>query len=368
LVLFGSALSTLAFTWYQERPYHLGQLVFVLWLLALARWDAERSFKRAALVVALSLGWANLHGSWVLGPAFLFAFLVGHQLEGRNLDRRSAGLLLACVGVAALHPAGLSNLLYPLRHQLLGSTQTIEEWRPLDFSFGFTWVLVILTAGAVASFVSKSRRRWSVLLPALLLVGAAFWSRRHAPFAGITLAVACSQLFEGPQPRVDALLNRWLERSNGWLWPAALLVVLSVNAARTPRTLRESISEDWYPVAALDALTALPPGRVLAKFEWGSAVSALGGPAYQTYIDSRNDPYPAAIHDGYTKLRTLKPGWKDALAEFHPDYVLWGGVGRDFSWPLVWALEAEGWRRVAQDDVGVLLVKPSLQPGAAPRE
>jgi hypothetical protein len=97
---------------------------------------------------------------------------------------------------------------------------------------------------------------------------------------------------------------------------------------------------------------------VLAKFEWGSVVSALGGPAFQTYIDSRNDPYPPEIHESYTMMRTLKPGWKEKLAEFHPDYVLWGGVGRDFSWPLIWALENEGWKRVAEDDVGVLLVPP----------
>jgi hypothetical protein len=38
--------------------------------------------------------------------------------------------------------------------------------------------------------------------------------------------------------------------------------------------------------------------------------------------------------------------------------VLWGGVGADFSWPLVWALESQGWKRIAEDEVGVLLLKP----------
>ncbi|MBL8912240.1 MAG: hypothetical protein JNM17_16230 [Archangium sp.] len=365
LTLFGCALSTLSFTWYQERPYHLGHLMFVLWLLALRAWEEDRTLKRAALVVGLSLAWANLHGSWPLGPAFLVASLIGHQIEGTNLDRRGAGLLLACIGVAAIHPGGVSNLLYPLQHQLLGSTQTIEEWRSLDFSFGFTWVLVVLAAGAVASFVKKDARAWHVLLPALLLVAAAFWSRRHAPFAGIALAVACARLFEGPQPRVDAILNRWLGAANGFVWPAVLWIALAVGAARTPRTVRESIHDGWYPIAGLDALTSRPPGRVLAKFEWGSVVSALGAGRYQTFIDSRNDPYAANVHEAYAMMRTLKPGWKDKLAEFKPDYVLWGGVGRDFSWPLVWALEAEGWQRVAEDDVGVLLVRPPPSPPPA---
>ncbi|MFT3707843.1 MAG: hypothetical protein QM817_09315 [Archangium sp.] len=364
LTLFGCALSTLTFTWYQERPYHLAHLIFVAWLIALRWWEEDRTTRRAAVIVVLSLLWANLHGSWVLGPAFLFASLVGHQLEGTSLDRRGALLLIACTAAAAIHPAGINNLIYPLRHQLLGSTQTIEEWRTLDFSFGFTWVLVLLTAAAVGSFVRKPARSWHVLLPALLLVAAAFWSRRHAPFAGIALAIACSRLFEGPQPRVDALLNRWLAGASGFIWPIALWIVLALGAAKTPRTLRESIDDTWYPVAGLDALAARPPGRVLAKFEWGSVVSAFGGPAFQTYIDSRNDPYPAAIHEGYTMMRTLKPGWKEKLAEFNPDYVLWGGVGRDFSWPLVWALENEGWKRVAEDDVGVLLIKPPPVPPA----
>ncbi|MFO0600150.1 MAG: hypothetical protein U0228_32880 [Myxococcaceae bacterium] len=364
LVLFGAALSTLTFTWYQERPYHLAHLVFVCWLLALMRWRETRTPSRAMAVILISLVWANLHGSWVLGPIFLGATLIGELVDGTaNAEtlRRGGLVLFGCTIVAAVHPAGLGNLLYPVRHQFLGSTQIIEEWRPLDFSFGFTWVLVglvIFAFGILTRRRASPRRAGAVLLPAVALACAAFWSRRHAPFAGMALAVGCAQFLDGGFDALEGLFSKWTSRSGGVAWAIVLWLALSVQAVLHRRTVRESLDDDRYPVAALDALMAKPPGRVLAKFEWGGLVSAVAGPEFQTYIDSRNDPYPAEIHDGYQSMRTLKPDWKERLDAFHPDYVLWGGVGRDFSWPLVHALEAEGWKRVAGDDVGVLLERP----------
>ena len=356
---FGAALWTQSFTWYQERPFHLGHLAFVLWLLALQRWLASRTPAAMVLVVGLSLVWANLHGSWVIGPIVLAAIVIAQQRE-RTFDVRVLALLVGCTLVAALHPGVLSNLLYPLKHQLLGSTQTITEWAPLEFTFGFAWVLVAMLVAIVArTAVTRREGDLAVLLPAIALTLAAFWSRRHAPFAGMMLAYAGTRVFEGYSPwAADRLLTRWSDRTSGFVWPVLLLALVTVNAARNPRSVRESIDESWYPVAGLDELRKRPPGRVLTKFEWGGAVSALDGPLFQTYLDSRNDPYPPEIHEGYRVMRTLKPGWKDELAKFNPDYVLWGGVGADFSWPLVWALESQGWKRIAEDEVGVLLLKP----------
>lgn len=359
IACFSGALSACSFTWYQERPFHLGHLVFVLWLLALKRWSSARTPAWTAAVVGLSLLWANLHGSWVIGPLVLGASVVAHQRE-RTLDLRLVGLLVGCTLVAALHPGGLGNLLYPVKHQLLGSTQTITEWAPLEFRFGFTWILVAMLV-AIVSRAAVTRRDGDlvVLLPAIVLTLAAFWSRRHAPFAGVMLAYAGTHVFEGYSPwAADRLLTRWTERTSGFVWPVVLLALVVTNSARSPRTVRASIDDTWYPVAGLDELAKRPAGRVLTKFEWGGAVSALAGPSFQTYLDSRNDPYPPEIHEGYRVMRTLKPGWKVELAKFNPDYVLWGGVGADFSWPLVWALESEGWKRIAEDEVGVLLIKP----------
>lgn len=360
IALFGVALWTQSFTWYQERPFHLAHLTFGLWLLALEAFSSKPdSNLRFAGVVGVSALWANLHGSWVLGPVFLGVLLVA-KLRERALATRWVALLVGCTLVAAIHPAGIQNLLYPVQHQFLTSTQNITEWAPLDFSFGFTWALVALVGVVLWRLARRDvHGDLSVALPALALTLAAFWSRRHAPFAGMALSVAAARLLEGPSPlAADRLLLVWTQRTSGFIWPVALLASLVMSAQQHPRTVRESIDESWYPLAGLDELTRRPPGRVLAKFEWGGLVSAMGGTGYQTFIDSRNDPYPQDIHDAYNEMRALKPTWKQRLAAFNPDYVLWGGVGRDFSWPLVWALEAEGWKRVAEDDVGVLLVKP----------
>ncbi|MGV3619933.1 MAG: hypothetical protein ACO1OB_03900, partial [Archangium sp.] len=323
--LFIAALFPLHFTWWQERPFHLGHLCFLGFWWALDRW--RRGERHATWwLFGVTVLWANLHGSWVLSPitAGLTTLVSRRWKDG-------AIATVACLGAAAIHPSGLKNLIYPVVHQLLPSTRYILEWRALPLGFVFSWVLIALFV--LAAWLTVKAKDRQALIPALALGIAAFIARRHAPFASLALVLAIAEQLRGESKDV------WPR--GGSIWAAAALTLITAASALHPRSLRDSLDGGFFPLAAIDELQKREPGRVLAQFEWGGVVSAFGGPQFQTFIDSRNDPYPIEIHRAYHAIRQQQPGWREAFTAFAPKYVLWSA--EEDGAPLRNQLVAEGW-------------------------
>jgi hypothetical protein len=374
-LLFAAALSTQSFTWNEERPYHFGHLCFALVVLLAQHW--RRGHERAAwLVIPLVALWTNLHGSWLLGPAFFGATAAGRMLDGFGdpAERKKAFLGgVAAVGgflASAIAPAGIHNYTYVIHHALLPSTQTINEWAPLDFGFGFAKAMMVMGVLVAVGASRLGRGRLVVVLPAAALAWAAWGARRHSPFAGIALAAAAAELLrEAPAPKLpealagplsifDRGLRAWSAGANGWAVPLVALAAIAVSSAQHPLGIRDRAFKEVFPLAAIDALKELPPGKVLNKFEWGGAISYFDGPEFKTFIDNRNDPYPNAVHDDYHRMATLDAGWREAFQRYAPDYVVWGGEEGAYSHPLIEILLCQGeWKRAAEDKVGVLLVR-----------
>jgi hypothetical protein len=363
LVVLALALVAQAFTWYQERPYHLGHVLFALTVLLTQAW--RRGSDRAPwLLVPLCALWANLHASWLLGPALLGATAVGALIDGGDAaHRRRCALALGAAVLAylasALSPSGPSIYLYPILHSALASTQTLEEWQPLDLTL--RWARYYLALAFLATFVCGGARprSWAILLPTLGLTVASLTAQRHAPFAALLLAVFIAEHHHRLAPstlpdavraawkRMDGWSVSWIQRAGGTVWPFGVLAVIALSAALHPASVRERIYPGRFPLACFDTLKSLPPGKVLNRFIMGGAISYFAGPEYKVFIDSRNDPFPQPIHDDYDKFVYGLPGWREALARYSPDYVLWNRAGPGSVLPD--ALQHEGgWVKVLE--------------------
>lgn len=354
-----------AFTWYQERPYHLGHVLFALALLLTQAW--RRGSQRApwALLPLCAL-WANLHGSWILGPALLGSTAVGALLDGGDAaHRRRCALALGAAALAylasALSPSGPSIYLYPILHSVLSSTGTLEEWQPLDLTL--RWARYFLAFAFLAAFVcgGARSRTWAILLPALGLTVASLGAQRHAPFAALLLAVfvaehhhrlapsALPDAVRGAFRRMERWSSAWIQRAGGTAWPFLVLAAIGVAAALHPAPVREKLYPGRFPLACFDALKSLPPGKVLNRFIMGGALSYFAGPEYKVFIDSRNDPFPQQIHDDYDTFVYALPGWREALARYSPDYVLWNRTGPGRALPEL-LLREGGWVKIAEPE------------------
>ena len=145
LIAFALAAPALAL-----RPQLFGIVVFaVLLMLAAARVRSPRVWWFAPLLVAM---WANLHGSFVLGPLLLAYVWLDDLVRGRPA---TASLIVLLAGTAAtlLNPFGLGAWSYAAG---IGSspviTQQVSEWQrttPLTVP-GLLFYMSALAALAVA--------------------------------------------------------------------------------------------------------------------------------------------------------------------------------------------------------------------------
>jgi hypothetical protein len=378
LAALGGVLLVQAPTWPAERPFHVGHLLFAVAVLCVQSWRAGNNRVLWAFPL-LGVAWANLHGSWPLGPALLGAAAVGSALEGPESRRRSlhaVAFAVAAYLAAGLGPDGPAIYLYPLHHSVLESTQGIVEWRPLDLDLRWSWAYLAL-AGATLFTVGRAHSRSvASLLPAAVLGIAAIQVQRHAPYAAVLLALAllehAARTPAGASDssawrlwkRLDGALDGWAARSRGTLWPVSLLLALTVVHAAHPTPMEQGVKRTWIPLDALAALRRLPPGRVLNPFALGGSISYFAGPDYKVFIDSRNDPFPLAVHDDYTRLTWGQPGWADALERYDPDYLFWKVENPGHI--LLDNLRARGgWREQFRDGEYVLWVRE--RPGATAR-
>lgn len=357
-------------TWSQERPFHLGHLLFTLAVLGTQAWRAgnDRILWFAPL---LGIAWANLHGSWLLGPALLGATAVGHALdapEQRPRAVRALGASIAMFLVAAVSPSGPGILLYPLHHSVLSSTQNINEWVPLDLAMGWSWAYLALLGAAIFCVGHAPMRRIALLLPAVGLGLAALKVQRHAPFGAVLVALvllehaaperrlAWPEFLRRPVQALDEALAHWSASAHGALWPTLALLLLAGVNWQKPVPVDQGVLRSRFPLACFEALRKLPPGKVLNRFTQGGAISYFAGTDYKVFIDSRNDPFPQPIHDDYTRILWSEPGWEESLARYDPDYLLWdqenpGNILLDQ------LRQRGGWREEVRDGQYVLWVR-----------
>ncbi len=375
LLLLLLVLGIQAYAFGLERAYHVGQLGFAAALWLLLRWR-EGAEWGAWLFAPLTMLWANLHGSWIAAPALLGAAAVGAAIESGRIAPRHlrAGLAAGLAWLAAaVAPEGFANALYPLRFIWGVSGQSVAEWHAWSLGTQPGRVLAGLCLVATWTTARSQRRPWSLLLPAAGLLLATVRIERFAALAGMVLAVATARMLAagydepGQRPsaaprlaaaieRLHGWIDRWRRTASGAVWPAALLVAMAVAAALQPAPLIERLSRREFPLPALEALCRQPPGRVLASYRFGAAVSALCGPDYPVFIDGRAENYPPAVHADYRKLALLEPGWRKVLAAFDPRAVLWTSRGIDSR--LSDALDGDpGWRRVVRGSVGGLWIR-----------
>src|SRR6202158_161126 len=141
----------------------------------------------------LFLLWLNLHAGFALGLALLLAYAVGLILEtaagntpwqqAHPVILRVLLLLLACLALVPLNPAGAQLYRYPfdtLRSS--GMRSFIVEWFSPDFHDSLyrplllVWLLLLIALAR-----SRSRPKGRVVVPLLLTSFAALDAVRHIP-------------------------------------------------------------------------------------------------------------------------------------------------------------------------------------------
>ena len=318
-----------------DRPHIFSYVLMASFLLILARRRARRAVGRPGgglwLLPLLQVAWANLHGSFLLGPALVGLAAAAEAIEGlagaaAGRPARRAEAARLALAAAALVPASLVNpygaalLRFPFA--LTGSAfmGQIYEWLPpwsdlfrSTYMARYYVLWAAIGIAAHAAVLARARRAGlpaSGLFPALLF--AAFFvlslrmNRNVTDFALVTCP--------GTAAAITTLRPR--RRTGGGrvaaLVPAALAAVLAgISAwfAIAGYPLSPSTSRPFgfglgpgIPVAAADYVERNGiRGNSFNTYSAGAYLVYRFHPAVRVGMDSRNDVYREDLWEEYTR-------------------------------------------------------------------
>jgi hypothetical protein len=312
-----------------------------LWLLMRAREQDRAPPLWSALIITL---WANLHASFVMGlvlaGAFGFEALVGSADRARAL-RQWLVFGIACAVAFCINPHGIHGLLYPLGFTDLQMLPLIDEWKPSGRVTPFFFGVLAVTLGLIGW--KRPRLHWVrwVLLAGLLAL--ALVQVRHQAMLAIVAAMILPQGFakraEGDRTKDHAM-------SVALAVGAALLVVVR---AAMPLAPPDNEANPWKLISAVPP--ELRPQPVLNGYSMGGPLILSG---IRPYIDGRSDMYGDELVLRYSRIiRGDAVAFNEAVRRWN---IRWAILpNRSKLIPLLDRMPA--WRRIRQDNVGVIYVR-----------
>jgi len=304
--------------------------------------DKKRSPGRALYgLPLLACLWANLHGSFLLGPAILFIYATGEWLAGRR--RRNAGARFAAACLASLLATFINPYGWRLHEHVITYLENdylmdhISEFRSFSFhSPGALYVELFLLVAVLGAVALLRQRAFGPVLLALAMLHLSLYSARHLPTAAVLLLPLCVGALTREAedwPRLRPLLDyserlRAIDRKIWGVVPILLVLAGTLAGLGTlARAGSVGFNSAKFPVRAADFLEQHdaqhdPRGRVFAKDQWGGYLIYRFAGRTKVFVDGRSDFYGQDLLQTYAQVVEVRPGWDAVLKRYDVRFVL----------------------------------------------
>jgi hypothetical protein len=336
------------------RPQLLGMACFALLLLLVADRRAHPSrLWLAPIVIAV---WANLHGSFILGPAVLGLAWLEDVHDRIPRPHRALGIAIVGVGAACLTPFGPFVWAYAAGLSTNPEvTARIAEWQPTSIRT-VPGLLFYASVLAVVILIARRGRQvpWPTLamLTTFMLVGAyaergvAWW-----PLAAVA-AIAGAGLVPSPAELTSEPSS--MRRLNLVVAGAVIVAAIAAMPLWRPLDSRTGIPSGMLTDAPPGVTAELrdlgrPGEHVFHPQRWGSWFE-YAIPDRLTAVDSRIEFFPAEIWRAYEQVATGSAGWQERLEAWDVATVVVEPRDTAFAARLVDA----GWREAHRDEDALL--------------
>jgi hypothetical protein len=370
-----------ALNWYQfqiVRPQMAGLVccAALLTMITGRRWHA---FYWLAIPVMLAL-WANLHGSFIIGLAYLACAVVGravdvwrrtHSLAAPLRDSRVRRLFLVMVLAALavlLNPYGVRLYSEVLSFSRSPNLRALLEWQMLDLGSTQGRIAAGVAFGLIIALLLSPRRVAAGELLALLGLGlAALWSARMliwwTPVAAHALAIHAHEAWRRFLPPLHATPTA--RRSA--VWTSAALGIGFVSIVSTPlgmQILARKIPELARSVSAQTPLVATewlkehpPDGQIFNVYEWGDYLVWAGPPHLKVFVTSQAHLVPHNVWRDYLAVIRHRSGGEEILDQYRVTTVVLDKPRREAMIRLL--KQDDRWRSVFEDELAVIFTRAS---------
>ncbi|MEX1171190.1 MAG: hypothetical protein WEG56_01135, partial [Chloroflexota bacterium] len=307
------------------RPQLLGMACFAVVLLLVA--DRHGSPRRVWLVPVVVVLWANLHGSFFLGPLVLgLAWL--EDVHDR-VDRPHRAMIVAVVAAAAacLTPFGPAVWVYAAGLSTDPSvTARVTEWQPTSIR-DIAGLLFFASVAGVVTLIARTPRivAWPMLAWLAVFVVIGLFALRGVAWWPLAAVVAVAGTLVPARPDPERVERAAFRRLNGAV--AIVLVVVGIVLLPAWRPIDPGTkAPDGLLADAPPGITAflredLQPGdRILNEQRWGSWFQyAL--PEATVAVDSRIELIPADVWASYESVLAGVDGWEDQLRDWGVTHI-----------------------------------------------
>jgi hypothetical protein len=345
------------------RPQLFGMALLAMTLLLVT--DRRTHPRRLWAMPLIVIVWANVHGSFFLGPVVLGLAWLEDVHEG--VPNRHRLLFLAAISAAAalVNPFGLAVWVYAVGLSTNPFvTSRISEWQPTSLR-SIPGVLFFGSVAAVVVLIARRGRRvpWPTLATLGVFAAIGTYAIRGIAWWPLGAAVALAGLLATEAPAAAEVARGPVraERTNRLnVVVVGLIVALCIVLLPIWRPIDRALNApagvvgDAPPgiTAALRSIVR-PGDRLLNPQSWGSWFE-FTFPDVPVALDSRIEVFPVEVWDQLDRVRDGGDGWQELLAKWAVTIV----VATHDEPELVTRLAAAGWHDVFHDDDGTILVVP----------
>jgi hypothetical protein len=343
---------------FSPRPQMFAFLLFAATVAIVA--VRGRNPRLLWLVAALTVIWANVHGSFVLAPVLLGLAWLEDRRKGSASARTALLAAIASVLAVTVNPFGLRVWSYVVSLSTNPQIRrTIEEWqppRPLTFT-GFVFFASVIGVGIVA-LRNRGRLGWPRLVALALFALIGISAVRGIIWWSLAAPVLIADLFPVRSARRDPprVLNAGI---------VAALILVGVAYLPWSRPMFTSTANSG---TVTDGLLAFAPARytatlaervpegarVFAPESWASWFE-FAAPADPVMVDPRIELFPSSVWDDYDRISAAGPGWQRTLDRWGVDVL---ALSRKDQPRLIGAVaRSDEWTPLYRDADGVLLVR-----------
>jgi hypothetical protein len=358
----------LAFSNLSPRPQTLAYPIFGFFVLAVVRAEWRRDTRLLWCLPALTVVWANVHGSFFAGWLLLGCAAVGRALSERSLRTGTAyvAALLGCCVASLVTPFGPGSLAYLAT---MGSNPIVRdlvtEWAPTSVGFREGCLFFLSVAGLLV-LALKARVRLSLTELLWLAVfgwlaissvrAIVWWGLVLAPIATRLLGSWAADVSKPQKAQEKPLLNLVIFAAIVGMVVASLPWLKSAMPI-LPEDKRTLVSAADTPMAVSEYLRTNPPpsGRVLTHLAWGGYFDWADWPSFEPFLDGRIEIHPPQVWLDYLTITFPGAEWRNLLDHYQVSTLV---LDRSAEADLATLLAADpAWRATYEDDQAVVFVR-----------
>jgi hypothetical protein len=341
------------------RPQLFGMACFAITLLLIA---GRRERPRGLwLVPVVALGWANVHGSFILAPLLLGLAWVEDLHDRAPTSRRTLVAGFLTVIAACVTPFGPGVWAYAVGLSANPSvTDKTSEWQPTSLREA-SGLLFFASVASVVALIARAGRRvpWPALLWLGVFASIGVVAQRGVAWWPFVAVATVSGLISGGGValvgRPVAEGSRPLNVVVAALVAIAGIVLLPVWRPVDGRTGVPGAVLTDAPAGITDAVRSSihDNERVLNPQRWGSWLE-FAVPDALVAVDSRIELFPAKTWDEFEAVAVGLDSWQETLARWGVGVAVVEAADRSLHDRLVGA----GWSTTYEDGDGWVLLSP----------